>query len=304
MCIRDSFSSDGKYAYVAAMDGVHVIDLERGREVAAAKIKGATFCGNTPTAAFLYNLAPEQVAEGPNGTVVAAPHFSNPFVVRPDGTKREVPVYSKDELRNLYSYHIASEGRDYFWGNSKGIAAFNIDGQVLWKKGYEKEGGVTQVSVKNTVAAVTKAGELKLLDKRTGSEIKVVKGVRAVAPGGSHYVALDGGNRTPIAFLYDDGRMTEPFYTIEDVIVRMASGVSQNVTSLFALSSTRLYILFIVNATRVVGAWSHEVKARSIVVKTIPPPTRCSSPRSGRKRSSGGWTAFTSRSWATRRTIG
>jgi hypothetical protein len=260
-------SGDGRYVYIGAGDGVHIVDLATGKEVAKADMPGATFCTNGPVGAYLYNLNPDQVAEGPNGTVVEAPHFGNPYVVYPDGSKREIPVYDKSELSNLYSYQLKSEGTDYFWGNSKGIAAFSYNGQVYWKKDYSSEGGIHQVSAKSTVAALSKEGTLHLIDKKTGNEIKAVKGVRAVAEGGSHYVALDGGNQTPIAHLYDDGTMTDPFYTIDDVIAKMASGVSRNITALFALSPSTLYILFIVNETKVIDTAQFPVKARYIKVK-------------------------------------
>jgi hypothetical protein len=259
-------SKDGRYVHIGAGDGVHIVDLTTGKEVAKANMPGATFCTNSPVGAHLYNLNPDQAAEGPNGTAVHAPHFSNPYVVYPNGSKREIPVYDKSELKNLYSYQLKNEGTDYFWGNSKGIAAFNYNGQVYWKKDYSDEGGIHQVSVKNTVAALSGSNTLHLIDKNTGNEIKTVKGVRAVAEGGSHYVALDGGNQTPIAYLADDGSMTDPFYTINDVIAKMASGVSKNITALFALSPSTLYILFIVNQTKVIDTAQFSVKARYIKV--------------------------------------
>jgi hypothetical protein len=261
-------SGNGRYVYIGAGDGVHIVDLATGKEVAKASMPSAVFCGNSPTALFLSSLTPDHLVEGPNGTVVAAPHFSNPHVIYPNGSKREIPVYDKSELASLYSYQLKGEGADYFWGNSKGIAAFNYNGQVYWKKDYSLEGGIHQVSVKNTVAALSKEGTLHLLDRTTGSEIKAVKGVRAVAEaGGSHYVALDGGNKTPIALLYDDGTMTDPFYTIDDVVVKMASGVSRGITALFALSPSTLYILFIVNQMEVIGTDQYPVRARYIKVR-------------------------------------
>jgi len=60
--------------------------------------------------------------------------------------------------------------------------------------------------------------------------------------------------------------MTDPFYTINDVIAKMASGVSKNITALFALSPSTLYILFIVNQTKVIDTAQFSVKARYIKV--------------------------------------
>ncbi|MCC6049648.1 MAG: hypothetical protein LM580_03015, partial [Thermofilum sp.] len=268
------FSEDGRYVYIGALDAVHIVDLATGKEVAktgkpSAMLVGPIwFCANGGAASlpdFPRNLNPDQVAEGPNGTVVEAPHFSNPYVVYPNGTTREIPVY--DNTGFLFSNQLKSEGTDYFWGNSRGIAAFNYNGQVYWKKDYSREGGIHQVSVRNTVAALSGDGTLHLLDKKTGNEIKTIKRVRAVAEGGSHYVALDGGNQTPIAYLYDNGTLTDPFYTIDDVIAKMASGVSRNITALFALSPSTLYILFIVNETKVIDTAQFSVKARYIKVK-------------------------------------
>jgi len=114
---------------------------------------GAVFCTNSPVRLLPLQPEPGSGGRGAERDGSHAPHFSNPYVVYPNGSKREIPVYDKSELKNLYSYQLKNEGTDYFWGNSKGIAAFNYNGQVYWKKDYSNEGGIHQVSVKNTVAA-------------------------------------------------------------------------------------------------------------------------------------------------------
>ena len=268
-----SFSSDGKMAYVAAANGVHIIDVERGKEVKTATIPGSYFCSNSPTGQYISKLSPRQLAPGPNGSMVAAPHFSNPYVITPDGRKIEVPVYDEATAKGLYSYQITNDGNYYAWGNSKGVAAFTVNNdyssQVMWKKDLSSEGGARQVSAYGTtVAAVTGNNNLYLLNKNDGNTIKTLNNVLAVTPAKhSHFAAVKiNDTMSGLVLVNDDGTIV-PIANVTGLVKAMNSGVTKGYSVVFMVTGSVLYI-YILNYTtlKVVKSAFRDVEANDVTV--------------------------------------
>jgi hypothetical protein len=268
-----SFSSDGKVAYVAAANGVHIIDVERGKEVKTVTIPGSYFCSNSPTGQFISKLSPRQLAPGPNGSMVAAPHFSNPYVITPDGRKIEIPVYDAATAKGLYSYQVTNDDNYYAWGNSKGVAAFTVNNdyssQVMWKKDLSSEGGARQVSVHGTtVAAVSGNNKLYLLNKNDGNTVKVVDNVLAVAPAKhSHFAALKvNDTMSSLVLVNDDGTIVQ-IANVTGLVKAMNTGVTRGYSVVFMVTGSTLYI-YILNYTtlNVVRSAFRDVEANDVTV--------------------------------------
>jgi hypothetical protein len=268
-----SFSSDGKMAYVAAANGVHIIDVEKGKEVKTAAIPGSYFCTNSPIGRYISKLSPRQLAPGPNGSMVAAPHFSNPYVITPDGKKIEIPVYDEATAKSLYSYQIANDGNYYAWGNSKGVAAFTVNNdyssRVMWKKDLSSEGGARQVSAYGTtVAAVSGNNNLYLLNKNDGSTIKTLNNVLAVAPAKhSHFAALKvNDTMSSLVLLNDDGTVV-PIANVTGLVKAMNSGVTKGYSVVFMVTGSTLYV-YVLNYTtlKVVKSAFREVESNDVTV--------------------------------------
>ncbi|MCI4408895.1 MAG: carboxypeptidase-like regulatory domain-containing protein [Thermofilum sp.] len=268
-----AFSSDGKLAYIAAANGVHIVDTQNGKEVATATIPGSYFCSNSPRGQYISKLSPRQLAPGPNGSMVAAPHFSNPYIVTPDGRKIEIPVYDEATAKNLYSYQITNDGNYYAWGNSNGVAAFTVNNdyssQVKWKKDLSSEGGARQVSAYGTtVAAVTGNNNLYLLNKNDGSTIKTLNNVLAVTPARhSHYAAVKiNDTMSGLVLVNDDGSVV-PIANITGLVKAMNSGVTKGYSVVFMVTGSGLYI-YVLNYTalKVIKSAFKEVNANDVTV--------------------------------------
>jgi hypothetical protein len=268
-----AFSKDGKTAYIAAVDGVHVVDVQSGKEVAKVTIPGVSFCTNSPQFRYISRLSPRQLAPGPNGSMVAAPHFSNPYIITPDGKKIEIPVYGETTAKSLYSYQITNDGNYYAWGNSKGVATFTVNNdyssQVLWKKDLSSEGGVRQVSVYgSTVAAVTDNKNLYILNKNDGNTVKVINNVLAVTPAKhSHYAAIKVNNTmSGLVLVHDDGTVV-PIANVTGLVKAMNSGVTKGYSAVFMVTDSALYV-YILNYTalEVVKSAFKEVIANDVSV--------------------------------------
>jgi hypothetical protein len=267
------FSSDGKIAYIAAANGVHVVDVQSGKEVKTITIPGSYFCSNSPQGQYISKLSPRQLAPGPGGSIIAVPHFANPYVITPDGGKKEIPVYDGATARGLYSYQVAYDGNYYAWGNSRDVVAFTVSSdyssQVKWKKDFSGEGGARQVSVSGaTVAAVTGSNNLYLLNRDDGSVVKVVSNVLAVAPARhSHYAAMKVSDTSSSLVLVGDDGTTTPIANVTGLVKAMNADATRGYDAVFMVTRSALYI-YILNYTAltVVKSASKEVEASDVAI--------------------------------------
>jgi hypothetical protein len=200
-------SESGRYAYFAESGKVHVVDVAGAAKGNVSYVRHVNVSGS-----FSYSLrVPRPLARGPNDTVVAAPHYSNPYVVTPWGSASEVKVYN--DTRYLLSGWLVGNGSHFAWSSSKGLAAFRVgkglNASVLWRVDAPDDSlsGVVAVS-RVGVAAVAGNGTLYIFGwdgaRRAALRPHSERYLNAAAPvNASYFYALTSGGT--VVRVYPDG---------------------------------------------------------------------------------------------------